>query len=138
MTLAVKRERYEALSKKADASDKYLETAQRAQKELWKSREALAAKRERFESSSQKVNESGEHLEAARTARWKLRKFRKALAAECKRSALLLEEIDTCAQNELAEAATRCAEIEVAEIRDDLRKSRETLAAEHGRYERVD
>ena len=80
---------------------------------------------------SQKTNESEEHLEAARTAQEELEKFREALAAECERSALFMKEVDTTrAQNELAEAAKSCAEIEVAEIRDDLRKSRETLAAE--------
>ena len=49
-----------------------------------------------------------------------------------------MKEVDTIReQNELAEAAKSCAEIEVAEIRDDLRKYRETLAAERDRYERL-
>ena len=136
VTLAAERERYKPVSQKADASDKHLETAHRAQEELRKSREALAAERERFEFLSQKANESEEHLEAARTAQEELEKIREALAAECERSALFMKKVDTTrAQNELAEEAKSCAEIEVAEIRDDLQKSRETLAAERERYE---
>ena len=53
-------------------------------------------------------------------------KFREALATECERSDLIIREIETThAQNELGEAA---------KIRDDLRKSRETLAAERELY----
>ena len=80
-TLAAERERYEALNQGADAPDKHLETAHRAQEELRESREALAAERERFGSLSQKANESEEHLEAARTAQEELEKFHDRMRA---------------------------------------------------------